>query len=323
MITVYLGDSTPYLSRLVCDVDPTAKLITEANYKDISTGTYYTCIGDVGGLPNLGEVLRCADQIVYAPPPNGRWTDEKHGVSGMKQWTEDYLRIFSFRTTVKNFSVAQPENKNKFLALADLRKGNNNQLWVAGCSISLGVGVDVNQRYGELLADSLDLPVSFLAKNGSSISWAADQILRSDIRKGDLLVWGLTNTQRVPWVNNGSIHHVLVGSYLQNVDLNQQLGIDYLDSEDLLYRSTIAVFQVINYCKKIGVNLLLVSMINNGTWVEYLRDCSILLQLCGLWGRTPNDLFLDQGDDGWHPGPATHKFYANEILAKLKQLEWI
>lgn len=323
MITVYLGDSSAYLSELVCKIDPAAKLLTGSNYKNISTGTYYTCIGDIGGLPSLGEVLQNADQIVYAPPPNDQWTDEKNGVSDMKQWTEDYLQTFSFRTTVKNFPVNQLDNKIKFLELTDSRKNNDNQLWIIGCSISLGVGVSDDQRYGQLLANSLDLPVSFLVKDGSSLIWAADQILRSDIRKGDLIVWGLTSTPRVPWFNNGAIQHIGPGNYLQYSGLNQQFGLDYLDSEDSLYRSTIAVFQVINYCKKIGANLLLAPLLNNGLWLECFRDCSTLLQLSGLWGRDQENLFFDLGTDAAHPGPGTHKFYANEILAKLKQIEWI
>lgn len=309
---------------MVCEIDPNAKLLTESNYKNISTGTYYTCIGDIGGLHNLGQALQSADQIVYAPPPNNQWSDQQHGVSAMKQWTEDYLRTFSFRTTVKNFPAGQPNDKNKFLSLVDSRKCyNNNQLWIAGCSISLGVGVADHQRYGELLANSLDLSASFLVKDGSSIIWAADQILRSDICKGDLVVWGLTSTTRVPWFNKDAIQHIGPGNYLQHPKLNQQLSLDYFDSEDLLYRSTISVFQVISHCKKIGANLLLAPFFNNGVWLECFRDCTNLVQLSGLWGRDREDRFLDLGTDAMHPGPKTHKFYANEILVKLKQIEWI
>jgi hypothetical protein len=119
MITVYLGDVFEYLAEFVCGIDPGAILITTENYKNLSPGIYYTCIGDVGGLANLGEILRSADQIIYAPPPDGKWSDEKHGISQMKQWTEDYLKIFSFRTSVKNFFIEEPANKINILRLAN------------------------------------------------------------------------------------------------------------------------------------------------------------------------------------------------------------
>jgi GNAT superfamily N-acetyltransferase len=214
------------------------------NYKNLSPGIYYTCVGDVGGLPNLGAVLRSADQIVYAPPPNGKWSDDDRGVSQLQQWTEDYLKIFSFRTSVKNFFLEEPNNKPGILELTDSRKSTEKQLWTVGCSISHGVGVELNQRYGHLLSEDLNLPVSFLTKGGSSVIWAADQILRSDIQCNDLIIWGITSSPRAPWFNN-KVNHIVTNSYKQDPGLDRKFSFDYFTSEDITYRSVTSVFQVI------------------------------------------------------------------------------
>lgn len=322
MITVYLGDIFESLAELTCLVDPNATLITTENYKNLSAGTYYTCIGDVGGLDNLGEVLRSADQIIYAPP-DGKWSDEKHGISQMKQWTEDYLKIFSFRTSVKNFFIEKPSNKTDVLQLADLRKTTGKQLWIAGCSVSHGVGVEVNERYGQLLSTDLNVPVSFLTKGSSSVIWAADQILRSDIQHNDLVVWGITSMPRIPFFNDKKLTHINVSSYEHNPELDDKVSVDYFTGEDVIYRTIISLFQVINYCKKIKANLLMVSLYDDGTLFEYVKEDTNLLQLSFIWGRSLEDRWIDLGSDHQHPGSKTHKFYSTEIMNKIKQLEWI
>jgi len=323
MITVYLGDVFEYLAKLACSIDPGAKLISTENYKNLSPGTYYTCIPDVGGLANLSEVLRSADQIIYAPPPDGKWSDEKRGISQMKQWTEDYLKIFSFRTSVKNFFLKEPDNKINILKLADSRKNPEKQLWIAGCSISHGDGVEPTQRYGQLLAENLNLPVSFLTNGGSSVIWAADQILRSNIQPNDLVVWGITSISRAPLFNNNKLTHINVRSYEQDPDLDCAFNFEYFTSEDITYRTIVSIFQVINYCEKIGANLLLVSLLDDGTLFGYLKEYPNLLQLSCIWGRGLENRWIDIGNDGSHPGHKTHEFYSAEILDKIKHLQWM
>jgi hypothetical protein len=44
-----------------------------------------------------------------------------------------------------------------FLNLADSRKTNSYQLWVAGCSFAHGIGIQRDQRFGQLLAEKLNL----------------------------------------------------------------------------------------------------------------------------------------------------------------------
>lgn len=310
MITVYLGDVTDDLGQRAVAADPGACLITIENYKDLTPGTYYTSLGDLYSLPILSEVLRQANCIVYAPPP-GNWSDHQSGKSQMQSWTEDYLNVFKFRCKVENY-VNEPEF-DRILTLADVRKTDAAQLWVAGCSVSHGVGVTDNTRYGQLLANRLACEVSFLTHTGSSIVWAADQILRSDIKTGDTVVWGLTAYARVVEFDANNFTYINAGQK----EIKRESIIDYLTSDQVLYHSVTSVTQVINFCKKINAKLILASVLDNHV-VNYLQDFSNLVVLSKLWGRDTENLFIDLGSDNSHPGVKTHEFYADQIYQKIQ-----
>ena len=317
MITIYVGDVTEYLSTIALKADPTATLLTNGQINDISPGTYYTSIGDLGDLVNFAKVLRQADQIVYAPPD--KWSDSFFGKSKMQMWTEDYLKAFIYFRPIENFPdrlvTEVPKNKSTILKLSDVRKSDQPQLWVSGCSFTDGDGIRPNQRYGQLLSDQLNLPVSFLSQSGSSITWAADQILRSDLRENDILVWGLTSVPRINYFQDNKIHHIFPSSQ-EHIKNFQKFLVEH--EEDILYKSLTSVYQVINFCKKIKVDLVLVDLLNHDL-KYYLKDDVNVLSLIKLWGREYDSKYADFGDDNLHPGVKTHAFYATEILKKIQE----
>ena len=317
MITIYVGDVTEYLSMIARKADPTATLLTDDLINDISPGTYYASLGDLADLLNFSKMLRQADLIVYAPPD--KWSDSFFGKSKMQMWTEDYLKAFIYFRPIENLPdrlvTEVPKNKSIILKLSDVRKTDQPQLWVSGCSVTDGSGVQPNQRYGQLLSDRLNLPVSFLSQSGSSITWAADQILRSDLRENDILVWGLTSVPRINYFKNNKVYHVFPGPK-EHIKNFQKFLVDH--EEDILYKSLISVYQVINFCRKIKVDLVLVDLLNHDL-KYYLKDDIDVLSLTGLWGREHDVLIEDYGDDGIHPGVNTHEFYAKEIFKKIKE----
>lgn len=313
-IVIYLGDVGQYL----CDVaqlhDPNARLITDGNFTNLSTGTYYTSIADIGGLFNLGVLLQQANNIVYAPPANGVWSSD-----AMRNWTEDYLDVFRFRCVVENYTT--PNNvtvdQQSMLKLADYRKTDASQLWVCGCSITYGDGVAQNERYGEILAELLDSDVSFLAECASSITWQADQILRSDIRSGDIVVWGLTIGNRFPFYADNIIKHVTPGT----ARTCEGYSIDDLDNSNRCYQNLTSIYQVINFCQKTKATLIIASLINRH--IIHCLDNIHLVMLCDIWGRVLKERFLDLGSDNKHPGIKTHRIYANEIFQMIKNIQTV
>jgi hypothetical protein len=307
MITVYLGDVSEYLGQQAIAADPSACLITEKNYKDLRSGTYYTSLGDLPDLLIVGEVLQQADRIVYSPPV--KWSDCVFGKSQMQACTEEYLNIFKFRCKVENYTSTL--KFDQLLALADTRKTEDPQLWIAGCSVSHGVGVTDDTRYGQLLANQLSCKVSFLTQGGSSIAWAADQILRSDIRPGDTVVWGLTQYPRLVKFKMNKFSHITPQT------ANSKSTVEYLASDQVLYHSVISVNQVINFCKKTQAKLILASVLDEEI-VNYIQDFPNIVMLYGLWGRKSSNLYPDLGSDNAHPGVKTHAFYADQIYQKIQ-----
>ena len=316
MICIFVGDVSDDLQKVATSNDSTAKLITE-HTDNLSTGVYYTSLGDYKDLSTFVNVLEQADQLVYVPP--SRWSDTKKDFSYMKKWTEFYLIYFSSVKQVDWPSGILPTDElNIMLSVSDTRKTPHPQLWIAGCSVSHGDGVDANQRYGQLIADTLDLPVSFLTKPASSIMWAADQILRSDIQSGDIVVWGLTTHIRFPYYYNNQMHHLVANYYTKNPSFNQVVNIDRLDEKDLVYRSIVSIHQVVNYCQQIGAKLYIAGLLVTEEFTPYTVNLPRYMQLANRFGVELHNRFIDIGSDNLHPGPKQHHWYAEQILKKIK-----
>jgi hypothetical protein len=317
MICIFVGDTSDDLMQTATARDSSAQLITHLTNTSFTSGTYYTSLGDCNDISTFVEILNHADELIYVPPV--RWTDTKENISFMKRWTEFYLVYFSGTKKVVWPNNTLPVNElNTMLGLADHRKTQQSQLWVAGCSISHGIGVQEHERYGQLLADELKLPVSFLTEPGSSIIWNADQILRSNIRSGDIVVWGLTSQNRLPFYYNKQLHHLQAGYYVKNPTFNQIVDINRLDDDDVIYRSISVIHQVINFCHSIDAELHIAGLLIAEKFAPYTVHLPQYLQLANRFGLDKSNMFLDVGTDNMHPGPKMHQWYAEQILKKIK-----
>lgn len=327
MIKIFVGDCTPDLAQAAANDSSDACLIDFSNYtNDINSGTYYTSLSDLPAPSALVQVLNQADEIIYAPP--AQWSDVKKGISLQQRWTEFYCLYFNDKKSVKGLDNIQvPECKTKMLELADARSAaNTKQLWVAGCSISHGVGVELDERYGYLLADKLDLPVSFLTKPGSSLNWAADQILRSDIQPGDTVVWGLTSLSRQAFMDDDcKVFHLNPPFYLEYKEarkIQEIIPFELLTHDkNNLFHGLQDIHKVINFCSKMNVTLVLASMLIDYDGLHYIYDLPNFKQLFCITGIEASERFLDIGSDGRHPGAITHKWYADQVFNHIKQIE--
>jgi len=328
MITLFVGDCTPDLANAALEYDESALLIDSNNYRDVrDSGTFYTSISDLPSLAAFDDLLLSANTIVYSPPNN--WSDSNTGFAGLKFWTEFYCLIYSkFKTVIGLDLIHKPSDLETMIHLSDLRQCDDNQLWVVGDSITFGVGVSSNQRYAEILSKQLNLPLSVLAEPASSIQWAADQILRSDIRENDTVVWGLTNVQRFPFMDDESNHiHVTAGHYVRDKSFQKTLDIDVLSHfKNYQMQCVQSVYKVINYCNKIGANLIIAGLIVDIKLVHYLGklDCYYHLARMDLddsYNRGPRCSYeyLDVGSDNKHPGPLTHQYYADTLFEVISK----
>jgi len=337
-INLYIGDTNIELAKTALAADPRAFLIDHSNCVEFLNNppvgaTVYTSIGDLPKISKNNSViyklLDLADNIYYCPPDvwsDNKSLDFKNITNSLQGLTESILYDFKKqKNNVHNLDLSHYSSQ-LYTSLVDTRKTNCQQLWIAGCSISHGVGVESTQRYGQLIADSLNLPVSFLTSGGSSISWAVDQLTRSDIRANDIVILGLTEESRFPyWTTSGKVWHIQ-SNYQKQIkqlpftNLSTNIIDRLITDENCFYQSAIRIYQLINFCNRLNINLLIFGLICSTTLSLYLHDLSNFINYKNF--KSPNNLY-DLGTDNKHPGPKQHQLYADFCQSALKKLSYI
>lgn len=326
MSRIYVGDNGEYLAIIAKEFDTLATLLEKDNHTVVSNNTYYTSLADLGTPELFKDVLRSADTIVYCPPPN-EWSDANVPNPLKREHTMQFytertcLTLSGFKEVFGLEHILEPNDIDTILGLQDYRKTEEPQLWVVGDSITYGLGVRRNERYGELLSSMLDLPATIIGLPAAGIEWASDQILRSDLRKGDTLVWGLTDSHRRLFMDDESnIIHVTAGHYTRNPSFQEVLDIDnLLHFKDNAFHCIQHVYKVINFCNKVGVKLVLAGILVEDDLIAYFSRLDNYYHFNGVYNRFNKHTlpFLDLGTDDRHPGPITHKWYAEEIYKAI------
>lgn len=188
------------------------------------------------------------------------------------------------------------------------RPADDTCLWIAGCSFSSAIGVKPIERWSSLVAKELNLSEINLAKPGSSIWFSSDQILRADIQKGDLVVWGLTSTDRLDFFYNNAPQSWSLSTILKKDKWpSNYISLEYFNGDSPCFMAIRQILQVINYCNKIGANLYIINFLDKelSNMLDNILDLSMFY---------PMENFIDLGTDGAHPGPLQHKEYAKEII---------
>jgi hypothetical protein len=302
--TVYVSDSKKFKEQMIPDQN--AILCTNENIKEILSKkiTVYTSVEDLN-ISNFIDLLLLSDEIIYLKSDSYN----KH--------TQIYLNFINKIKPIKNFQTKNSDHN--FLRLQDYRKSENSQIWVIGCSFADGKGVDQSQKFGQIIADNLNLPVSFLTLCGSSIEWAADQIIRSDIRTNDIVIWALTGISRFSFFDDNNNINLVTESNWDSVPiLSEFINKKYIISQNIFCKSVLHISQVQNHLDKIGCKYVFGMLPIN---IKDLED-----QILDFVSSLKNSLllykdhfFLDYGTDKVHPGPKQHRLYADQILHFLKK----
>lgn len=334
-ITIFVGDVSETTSSVALALDKEAVLLDQSNYlqflnKELLNHTFYTSLGDLPkDIAIMYRILDKADDIIYCP--TNSWSDDKalditNVTSSIQGLTEFILfNISQIKHNVYNLDLTKYTN-SVYTILADSRKTDSQQLWISGCSVTHGVGVDASQRYGQLLANLLELPVSFLTAGGSSIPWAIDQIIRSDVCPGDIVVLGLISEFRFPyWAGKNGVWHIasshrLHAKKLPFTNLSHSMLDRLITDENCFYQSVISINQLINFCRKLNLKLLILGLLSSHKLALQLSNISQFKNYVNF--ESPNS-YVDLGTDDKHPGPQQHKLYADFCQSALKQLHYI
>jgi len=308
MITLFVGDNQKYLSKVARQHSSDAFLLDKSNYKEFlrSDGelTVYTSHCDLPKITDnkvvIYEVMLKADIIYYEPPQ--KWSDssDEFSLTNTKYLTEYFLHLVEQKKhNVKNLNI--DTNKDLYLKLLDKRKTDKSVIFCAGCSITYGTAIDKDQSFPHLVSDILKRDLVDLSFPGSSIEFASDQLLRSDIKKDDIVIWGLTQELRFT-IWDSKQRKVNFGDWTKEIT-----------NESNMYRSTVSVYKVINFCKKIGAKLILLPLICSENLRLILRNEK---EYCQLPYKTQ---FIDYGNDNIHPGKKQHKEWSEICLSIIKE----
>jgi hypothetical protein len=322
-LTIFFGDTDESVATCAKNFDANAFLLDRANFKEIlgsnltNNITVYTSLGDLPKDINLVyNICKNADVIFYSPPTE--WSDKQivddvYPDKSIQGLTEKLLMMLPTSVKVHGLDIVpyQP------IPLVDHRKTQKPQLWIAGCSISHGVGVSSDQRYGKLLADELGLECSFLTKPAGSISWISDQIIRSDIRTGDIVIFALPNVERVDYVYSKKLYAITNNFYTHSPNFNKIYPQHNLLSENLFYQNVNAIERVVNFCKTANAKLLAIHLLYSSNLLRVTNDKENFFVFPYTNCMSPRIQFEDIGTDNEHPGIIQHQQYKNFILEKL------
>lgn len=311
-----VGDTDLALSDFAKTIDPQSYLVSNDNFESEHTGTVYTSLGDLGSLKNFYDLLCMSDEIIVQDKKNKTWSDgrtedDRYSLAWL---TKHYCSLVSKQLGIKMKSCF---DRKDLVDVPPVRFHDQPQIWIAGCSTTYGVGVEQDQIYWRPVVDHLQLPFENLSRSGSSVSWSADQLLRADLRPGDVVIWGITNSFRFYWYEND--HSIMVNSsyYSLNPEFKNKVPEIVIVDDHWAYESINAVDRVKNICEKIGVSLLLVGLHADLDFSSHWAGYKNFIMIQGKNGLDFNSEFLDFGKDNQHPGPKTHAYYSRIILEHL------
>jgi len=321
MIRLFVGDSDNAMKVFALKLDAAAEFLhTDVvdDYLSCKTGTFYTGLCFLNDLKVFLKVCQRADQVFYYPPE--KWTDEHNGISDQKKYVESVLAYVSQTKEVNGLVLS--DNPYNFLLQDfkfDQRRTDKSQIWITGCSITQGDGVEQHESWKHIVGEHFQLPYSDLSLRGSSITWQSDQICQADIRSGDRVFWGLTTHVRMPVIDetDNSLFHLHAGSYQKSylTEKVKPFPIDLLFNKTIVYHNVMAIRRAVNFCQKVGANITIIAL---------MYDCDLLYKFYNVrpfrQATSWPDKWLDLGTDNVHPGPKQHRLFAEQFIEFYKEL---
>jgi hypothetical protein len=312
MYNLFVGDVDASLACNARAHDSQAFLLCTKNYTRWDRqGTVYTCIADMASLDDFFDVCKGANKIFYRPPIkwSGSDSDQQLYTEAILSYVSQFVNVDGLDSVCSEYKFLQQEFQQ------DQRKTKNSQLWIAGCSIAAGVGVDRCHTFKHLLSLYYNQSYSDLSAGSSSIIWQSDQICRADINPGDKVFWAVTGNFRLPVIQNQKLTHLLAGKYTTNPELAKDFPIELLNNQSLIYHNVMAIRRAENFCKKVGARLVMLGVIYD--WDNfYIHYKTPSFKQSTSW---PNG-WVDLGHDNLHPGIKQHQLFAQEFIDWCSEL---
>jgi hypothetical protein len=284
--------SSPYFVA-----DKNSILLTDANFNHYfnTPGQFHTSLGDI----TANNLLKIADQSCAFVFVDQGFDSE----SELLKKTKIFLNSISDTNRIQGYLRPAVDT---FVEDTVTRSGTPT-LWVFGCSLSAGVGVAHTDVYSTQLGRSLKLPVTTVAKLGSSTRWSLRQLLHADIQPGDILIWQLTTIERSTVKRPGKLPKEVMLK-----DQPREIVVSTTD-EQLWFDQISLVEYGVKYLRTAGIKFYMVSLDSNSPVLDRcLEQYTRYPEYCYV-----PDWQVDLGTDGLHPGPGSHHLLYQFLKKKI------
>lgn len=278
-------------------VNKNSILLDNINTKLTST-EYHTTLADLT-IHELLSIVHYFDSIEYID--NNFIKDE--------EITIDTLNFLSYVNTmhVNNFLG---DEVLSFAEHSDINSSySKSTLWVYGCSHSHGTGLNHNSKpYGNHLAEGLNLPLKLITKPGSSTHWSLRQLINSNLKKDDIVVWQITSPYRLSFFNGKHVQEIVLAN------CNNRTLIETYTNEQCFFLQLSYVNIGVQYLRSIGVKFIVLCVDSRDMEFNY-RYSKYPEFYCAT------NFAVDRGSDNLHFGPLSHKNLANTLLNRVQLLD--
>jgi hypothetical protein len=274
-------------------INSTSTLLTSID-TPLTFDEYHTSVGDID--PN--SIIKIADDFSTINFVKENWDFS----SPTYKETVILLNYFSWFKNVTNFS------RDPMVLFNDIKikqRPDSPVLWVFGCSHSHGVGLlPGQQNFGDVVSESLGLPLMLVSRPGSSLSWSTKNLMAADIRSEDTVIWQITTPHRV------SRHD---GEVQLSASRSRAL-LEVFDDQQIFFDHVNLIKLGVAYLRKTKAKFSLCSILNqNDMFYDYLIEYSKYPEYCHSPG-----VEIDKSFDNLHSGPLSHKALAQRLLNHIQ-----
>ena len=155
------------------------------------------------------------------------------------------------------------------------------------------------------------MPAVFLATTNSGLDWQVDQLIRSDIKENDIVIWGGSFPISFSWFIDSKLYNIWPywNEFIDDEQFHskKELLSTMLEDESRIKLSIRHMAQVISFCKKLKVKLV-IAYYPIDREVQEFKD---FVKTTPYYLELPK--VVDLAADRSHPGPITHALYAKRI----------
>lgn len=295
-----------------------SKLLNSKNLNKILSDElfddYHTSIEDVQ-FENIQKIIESAVSIVIVDIDLNflnKITDNVY------EWGHLFYLLLQHNKKVSGFDWIDQFNYTKFNTTLNSRHSDQPTLWAAGCSFTKGDGIKPNEVYANLLAQKLNMPFVNLGESGVSIAFAVDQILRSDIRKNDIVVLSITAISRFLYTEEWNLRSLPCSNHKNLKPVHTSL--EYFDSQLHVTLCVKQILEAINFCERIGAKIYIVNFLDP-SWIPVIfKNYPGFVDFCkGYDYNTKPFAFVDLGTDDMHPGPRQHQIWGDKLYDLIRK----